>query len=321
MKALEIPQKRRKFVYRTIKRYQDTGSVVNKPRSGPVTATSKRIKCVVRSRIWRNPRRSQRKMASDLKISPGSLRTIVKRDLGLSSFKRRQVHFLSQSIQVKRIARSKGLLNRYATVGLEKVVFSDEKLFTVEEALNKQNDRILSRTVSSIPEEYRLVKRVQKPSYVMVWAGISAEGRIPLVFVPSGVKINANTYKELILEPVVKKLAETMFNNGEFLFQQDGAPAHTARSTQEWLKNEIPGFLSKEEWPPSSPDLNPMDFSIWSILQEKACSKPHRNVESLKKSLVKEWANIPQEKLRISVEAVPLRLKAVIRKKGGYIEG
>ena len=96
-------------------------------------------------------------------------------------------------------------------MGLEKVVFSDEKLFTVEEALNKQNDRILSRTVSSIPEEYRLVKRVQKPSSVMVWAGISAEGRTPLVFVPSGVKINANTYKELILEPVVKKLAETMF--------------------------------------------------------------------------------------------------------------
>ena len=28
MKALEIPQKRRKFVYRTIKRYKDTGSVV-----------------------------------------------------------------------------------------------------------------------------------------------------------------------------------------------------------------------------------------------------------------------------------------------------
>ena len=53
-----------------------------------------------------------------------------------------------------------------------------------------------------------------------------------------------------------------MFNNGEFLFQQDGAPTHTASSTQEWLKNEIPGCLSNEEWPPSSPDLNPMDFSI-----------------------------------------------------------
>ena len=35
--------------------------------------------------------------------------------------------------------------------------------------------------------------------------GDLAEDRTPLVFVPSRVKINANTYKELILEPVVKR--------------------------------------------------------------------------------------------------------------------
>ena len=111
-----------------------------------------------------------------------------------------------------------------------------------------------------------------------------------------------------------------MFENQPFLFQQDGAPAHTANSTQEWLRNEIPDFISKEEWPPSSADLNPLDFCVWSILEAKACSKPHRNIESLKASVVKEWANIPQETLRIAVEAVPKRLNAIIRKKGGYIE-
>ena len=32
------------------------------------------------------------------------------------------------------------------------------------------------------------------------------------------------------------------------------------------------GFWLKELKPPSSPDLNPMDFAIWSILESKACS-------------------------------------------------
>ena len=73
----------------------------------------------------------------------------------------------------------------------------------------------------------------------MVWGGISAMGRTPLDFVPSGVNINALNYQNLILEPVVKHLKVDMFSNQPFLFQQDGAPAHTAKSTQEWLRKEI----------------------------------------------------------------------------------
>ena len=67
-----------------------------------------------------------------------------------------------------------------------------------------------------------------------------------LVFVPSGVKINASTYRELILELVVKNLGQTVFNEKSFVFQQDGAPAHTANSTQDWRRRNIPGFISKD---------------------------------------------------------------------------
>ena len=67
-------------------------------------------------------------------------------------------------------------------------------------------------------------------------------------------------------------------------------------------------FISKEEWLPSSPDLNPMDFSIWSILGTKACAKSHSSVETLKKSLLREWVKIPQDTLRTAVEAFPERL-------------
>ena len=72
--------------------------------------------------------------------------------------------------------------------------------------------------------------------------------------------------------------------------------------------------------PPYSPDLNPMDYSIWSILETKACAKTQTNIESLKASLKREWDEIPQETLRAAVEAFPRKLNAVTQKKGGYIE-
>ena len=321
MKLLNIPKERRKFVYNTILRYRETGGVKDRCRSGlPITVTTSRMKKIIQDRIRRNPRRSMRKLSSQLKISRTSVHKIVKSTLGLFSYKRRKVLYLSAAIRQKRLLRSRMLLNRLAEHGPRNVLYSDEKLFTIQEVSNSQNDRILSPTSSAIPDELRFVKRVQKPLSVMVWAGVSGFGRTPLIFVPPGVKINSATYRDLILDPVVKDLGATMFNKNRFLFQQDGAPAHTARVTQTWLSENIPDFIDKGEWPPSSPDLNPMDFSIWSIFEKNACAKAHTNIESLKKSLLREWTKIPEETLRAAVEAVPGRLRTIIKKKGGYIE-
>ncbi|KAI6653991.1 hypothetical protein LOD99_3167 [Oopsacas minuta] len=154
----------------------------------------------------------------------------------------------------------------------------------------------------------------------MVWAGILVIGRTSLIFVLPGAKINSISYRKLILEPVLKDQSQSMFFGESFLFQQDGAPTHTSKVTQAWLKENILDFIPKDEWASYSPDLNSMDYSIWSILETKACAKAHTNVESLKVSLRRELAKIPQETLRAAVEAFPRRLKAVIEKRGGYIE-
>lgn len=60
-----------------------------------------------------------------------------------------------------------------------------------------------------------------------------------------------------------------------------------------------PKFLSKEMWPPSSPDLNPMDFFVWSILEARACSKVTCSVDDKKASLLRGWEEIANEILRI----------------------
>lgn len=50
------------------------------------------------------------------------------------------------------------------------------------------------------------------------------------------------------------------------LFQQDGAPAHTAALTSNYLLDNGIDVLSP--WPAQSPDLSPIE-NAWAILQQE----------------------------------------------------
>jgi inhibitor of nuclear factor kappa-B kinase subunit alpha len=137
---------------------------------------------------------------------------------------------------------------------------------------------------------------------MMVWAGVSHKGKTPLVFIPEGVKVNKEIYKSLILEPHVKPLTHSMFHSRNWTFQQDSAPSHRAKITQSWCEVNLPDFISTKDWPASSPDLNPLDYGLWSILEQKACAINHSSVSHLKKSLTKAWEEIPLETVRATID-------------------
>ena len=74
-----------------------------------------------------------------------------------------------------------------------------------------------------------------------------------------------------------------------YVFQQDGAPAHRPRDTVTMLQRETPEFSSPEMWPPNSLDLNPVDYSIWGMLQERVYRPRIHDVKELKERLLREW--------------------------------
>jgi len=45
--------------------------------------------------------------------------------------------------------------------------------------------------------------------------------------------------------------------------------AHRTRATTELLQKETPEFILPQLWSPNLPDINPVDFSMWKLLQEK----------------------------------------------------
>ena len=75
------------------------------------------------------------------------------------------------------------LLNRAAGDNWEQILFSVEKLFTIKQAYNPQNDKVCSH----VPlEDPRQVECRQNPSSLMVWAGFFATGKTPLVLLIKG---------------------------------------------------------------------------------------------------------------------------------------
>ena len=115
---------------------------------------------------------------------------------------------------------------------------------------------------------------------------------------PEGVKFNQQVYKNLILKNVVVPFAQQNYGNEFWMFQQDSAPAHKARLTVQYWKKNFPDLISPMEWPPYSPDLNLLDYSVWNILETKTCVRAHNDLEALKQSLIREWAKITKDTLR-----------------------
>jgi len=83
--------------------------------------------------------------------------------------------------------------------------------------------------------------------------------------------INRLFQKQQML-PVMRRIAEDVF-----VFQQASVPAQRACETLELLQQQTPGFISPDLWPPNSPDLNPVGYRIWGLMQERVY-KAHINI-------------------------------------------
>ena len=120
-------------------------------------------------------------------------------------------------------------------------------------------------------------------------------------FVDAGVKVNGQYYRDILLTrdllPDIKQYSDY------FIFQQDGAPAHRARETVELLKVETPDFIPSNLWPPNSPDLNPVDYKIWGILQERVYKTSSKDVDEIRHRIAEEWDKLDQRIIDEAMES------------------
>ena len=101
-----------------------------------------------------------------------------------------------------------------------------------------------------------ITKRADLPKcYAICWSFLERKNQ-------ERTKVNNESYKNMLeigLLPDWRRL----YPNGDWVFQEDGAPANRSKTTQEYLDGGTPDFIRKYEWPPQRPDCNPIDYAVW----------------------------------------------------------
>ena len=102
------------------------------------------------------------------------------------------------------------------------------------------------------------------------------------------------------------------------IFMQDGASGHAAQSTKDDLSERN---ITVVNWPPYSPDLNPIE-TLWCKIKDIIQLQfPHLEevpYEQLRQAIIVAWESIGQEDLQALVQSMRARCEAVIAANGMY---
>jgi hypothetical protein len=301
-----------KTIARLVRKFNRTGSVKNLPRRPKHRVTTLQQDRYIRLTHLHDKGRTASATARhtlEMHGGPISDQTVRNRlrDGGLHARRPYVGLGLSARHRQLRLAWTRRHL-RFRCADWDRVLFTDESRFK----LRRSDGR--SPVYCRTGEHYSDVCVRERGQYgggsVMVWEGISLDTKTQMV--PIHQNLSAARYQNDILQPVA--IPYITVNHGMVLMQDNSTP-HTGRTTQQMLQGHNIRIL---DWPPCSPDLNPIEH-FWDEIDRRVRQLPKpQNLVQLERDLVNTWTNLPQRFLFSYVNSMRRRCLTVIRANGAH---
>jgi hypothetical protein len=126
--------------------------------------------------------------------------------------------------------------------------------------------------------------------------------------------VDAETYvEELIDGSGLIPDMNAAYGIRNWTLMQDGASAHTARNTLEYLRMHC-NLL--EEWTSGSPDLNPIE-NLWAIVKKRIAEVGPATLPELINVIIAAWNAISPEEVANLTHSMPNRLQKTVEAEGG----
>lgn len=202
--------------------------------------------------------------------------------------------------------------NRWMTNGictLENVIWTDET-----RVASNPNGRRLSVWTNAVEAPVQ-VKMHSGGNSVMFWGCFSKHGTGPLFSIKGSV--DQHEYLEILKEGLIPEFRRAKASiPGTWRMMQDNAPPHTAKAVKRFLARNRVELI---EWPPYSPDLNPIE-NLWNWMKKKLETEfpVCESAEEIETRIFQIWGIITPELCASYCADYGKRLSAVIAARGGY---
>ena len=117
----------------------------------------------------------------------------------------------------------------------------------------------------------------------------------------------------------MKQLIERITRGSPYVFQQGSASPHTIRKSQAWCVRNLQMVWTQYFVPLNSPDLNLMDYFVWSVVESKANEHRVASRDTPKHQITEVTDSIDKEGVARACACFRTRLKKVIDAKGDHI--
>ena len=289
-----------------------------KTKGRPRTVRSKKLVQKVKKSLERtDQRKSMRQLARENSCDKRTIAKIVYEDLGLKKYTPTVVPRLSAAQKAKRLTCARWWRKNYTQASSHKIMFSDEKWFDADGQINSKNDVVYANT----REEADLIGGLHEvdkyPLKSMCFLAATMNGFSEPVFLPPKTSFNSDFYIDGCMH-IIKRDGRKLIGD-DFIFQQDGAKAHTANKSLLAFENWGIRIIQPCHWPPNSPDLNPLDYFVWNEVAKRMPKKKFSNRQQLESSVKKAIKEIPLEMVQESIKKFLPRVLAVEKNLGGRI--
>src|SRR6478609_4963933 len=234
------------------------------------------------------------------------------KSLGFKARPKRKVPLLSAKHRKARLEWA--LAHRYWTIDdWRKVIFSDESKINV---WGSDGVEFYWSLPGSPLQPHHVIPTVKHGGgSVMVWACMTSHGVGYICEIYDG-RMTASDYIHILKTELADTLDYYRLGYGDFIFQHDNDPKHTAKITTTYLIEEAKYPVLP--WPSQSPDLNPIEH-MWRHLKLKLAlyEQRARGVHELWERIKIEWETFDKDICCKYIDSMPARVQAVIKAKGG----